>query len=238
MIIFLTSCVNAIRNPSVIYCQESGYTFSIQKTAEGEIGICDLPDGTSVNAWDFLKGKVGTEFNYCSENGYGTKTIKNSEKCSSIYSNECSICIDNENKEIQEPTKLMNLNFKESVCGDNVCNVGENFEICPKDCKSGSEDGYCDGIKDNICDLDCKLIEDLDCEKTNIHNFKVTEKRDLQCIYDGKCYSECIHTDDIDCKCIDSKSRECQIALNSLKRKGNNENLFQKLFSWLDNLFN
>jgi hypothetical protein len=45
----------------------------------------------------------------------------------------------------------------------------ENYFNCPKDCVSGSQDGVCDGIKDDRCDPDCvrfKMLEqDPDCLK-------------------------------------------------------------------------
>jgi len=31
----------------------------------GGRGICILPDGSKVSAWDFYKGKVGKEYSYC-----------------------------------------------------------------------------------------------------------------------------------------------------------------------------
>lgn len=44
--------------------------------------------------------------------------------------------------------------------------LGENYKTCPKDCSSGSEDGYCDGKPDGICDPDCNKEDDIDCMKT------------------------------------------------------------------------
>jgi hypothetical protein len=50
-------------------------------------------------------------------------------------------------------------------CGNGMCETGENYANCPKDCKSGSRDGYCDRVKDGVCDQDCKSGEDEDCRK-------------------------------------------------------------------------
>ena len=49
-------------------------------------------------------------------------------------------------------------------CGDSVCEGFESYKNCPEDCPSGSKDGYCDRVKDLICDPDCKAGEDPDCK--------------------------------------------------------------------------
>jgi len=63
------------RNPSAAYCEHLGYRYSIQKDAKGnEKGMCLLPDGNMVNAWDFYKGKIAHEYNYGALKGYETET--------------------------------------------------------------------------------------------------------------------------------------------------------------------
>jgi len=54
-------------------------------------------------------------------------------------------------------------------CGDNICEteLNENYKTCPQDCPSGGADNYCDKVKDNICDPDCKENEDIDCMKVD-----------------------------------------------------------------------
>lgn len=51
------------------------------------------------------------------------------------------------------------------IFGNGVCEpgFGENYLTCPKDCPSGSRDGYCDKIADGRCDPDCGPGEDQDC---------------------------------------------------------------------------
>ena len=44
-------------------------------------------------------------------------------------------------------------------------NLGENHKTCPQDCLSGSADGYCDMLKDGICDPDCSVESDQDCQR-------------------------------------------------------------------------
>lgn len=40
---------------------------------------------------------------------------------------------------------------------------GENYKYCSEDCPSGSQDGYCDGVEEGICDPDCTIGKDPDC---------------------------------------------------------------------------
>ena len=53
-----------------------------------------------------------------------------------------------------------------NTCGNVICEPYESYENCPKDCKSGSKDGFCDGVKDGICDPDCTQKTDPDCAET------------------------------------------------------------------------
>ena len=54
-----------------------------------------------------------------------------------------------------------------NLCGDNVCESGENYLTCAKDCRSGVKDGVCDGVKDGVCDFDCEAAKDSDCAAAN-----------------------------------------------------------------------
>jgi len=168
MIITIPS-VFGLRDPSIVYCKALGYNFTTSLTKEGEMSICQFPDGSSCEVWSFLKGKCGNEYSYCKQKGYMIKNISDIEKCVSIFSDECAVCILENGTEV-EVTTLMGLSFQEGRCGDDRCTVGENYANCPQDCHSGSEDGYCDGITDGICDPDCVALEekvkDPDCITT------------------------------------------------------------------------
>ncbi|MFH1403262.1 MAG: hypothetical protein ABIH11_03230 [Candidatus Altiarchaeota archaeon] len=60
----------------------------------------------------------------------------------------------------------INVRRLSNYCGNRECGKGENFGNCPKDCKSGGGDGYCDGIPEGKCDPDCMTYDmDNDCEK-------------------------------------------------------------------------
>jgi chitodextrinase/C1A family cysteine protease len=65
-----------MKNPSAVYCETLGYEYMIKKDAEGnQIGMCRLPNGEVVNAWDFYKGKVAKEFSYPAKKGYEIETV-------------------------------------------------------------------------------------------------------------------------------------------------------------------
>lgn len=206
-VIILTNSAHALKNPAAVYCTSLGYDYDVETWIDGgQIGLCKLPNNQTVEAWAFLKGKVGKEYSYCTRQGYKIKTIYG-EKCSSIYSSECAACI--VNGEEVEVTKLMNLNFEEGECGDEICAIGENFGNCPQDCPSGSEEGYCDAIMDGICDQDCKTGEDVDCKPEYQCGNKICEPNEnshscaIDCIFSGKDnYCDALEDDkcDPDCK--------------------------------------
>ncbi|MCW1296500.1 MAG: DUF333 domain-containing protein [Candidatus Parvarchaeota archaeon] len=162
--IALPNLVFALKNPAEVYCSALGYEYVVESTPEGELGICKLQNGQEVDAWQFLRGEVAQESSYCSKQGYQIKTISDWDKCVRLLSQECAVCVLDDGEEV-EVTRLMGLHFEETICGDGTCGVPENFSSCPKDCPSGSLDGYCDKMKDNICDPDCRKAEDPDCEE-------------------------------------------------------------------------
>jgi len=67
------------------------------------------------------------------------------------------------------------------TCGNKVCEEHESHESCTKDCSSGSQDDFCDGISDGICDPDCSIKTDVDCaekgelNQTTTHHLKGQE---------------------------------------------------------------
>ncbi|MEM2919043.1 MAG: DUF333 domain-containing protein [Candidatus Altiarchaeota archaeon] len=163
LILILSNLATSMLNPAAVYCNSLGYEYVIEQTPEGEIGFCKFKDGSKCSDWEFLSGKCGQKYSYCSKEGYKIKTTTDFEKCAHLFSEECAVCVLKNGTEI-EVTKLMNLNFDEGVCGDNICVLGENFLSCPQDCPSGSYDGYCDGLKDGKCDPDCEIGKDPDCK--------------------------------------------------------------------------
>jgi putative hemolysin len=123
----------ALRDPAAVYCEALGYNYTIESTGEGQRGFCQLPNDQTVDAGEFLQGKVAQEYSYCQQMGYEIRTLTDSEKCSSIYTDECAVCVLEDGMEA-EVTELMGLTFWTGVCGDGVCGYPEDSETCPEDC--------------------------------------------------------------------------------------------------------
>lgn len=68
----------------------------------------------------------------------------------------------------QKAMECVNNKCVSKKCGNNKCDTDENYNTCPKDCPSGLGDGYCDGVKDGLCDPDCSKNEDVDCKSSKL----------------------------------------------------------------------
>jgi C1A family cysteine protease len=53
-------------------------------------GVCILPNDSIVDAWDFFRGKVATEYSYCEKMGYRTEYLKTDTEG---YVTECAVCV-------------------------------------------------------------------------------------------------------------------------------------------------
>lgn len=42
-------------NPASTYCVDMGGSVSIQNTGSGDIGICTLPDGSTIEEWELFR---------------------------------------------------------------------------------------------------------------------------------------------------------------------------------------
>ncbi len=71
-----TFAQKGLKNPAAAYCEFMGYGYTIQPDEKGnQIGMCILPNGQHVNAWDFYKGKVAKEYSYAARKGYSIETV-------------------------------------------------------------------------------------------------------------------------------------------------------------------
>ena len=63
------------KNPAAVYCEQLGYRYSVESDRAGnDVGVCVLPNGQKVNAWDFYRGKVAKEYSYAAMKGYDITT--------------------------------------------------------------------------------------------------------------------------------------------------------------------
>ncbi len=210
-----------LMNPAAVYCYALNYTYDATTSS------CILPNHKAVSGWAFLEGRVAQSFSYCKIKGYKMRTVRNSSLCSRIFSSECTVCVLPNGSE-EEATKLMNLSFSNTYCGDGVCDVGENYTNCPEDCpqpievvqvnssqnrvtnstvidslKSKCGNGICDdGETYKTCPQDCPSGSlDGYCDR----------------VKDGRCDPDCKNGEDPDCPRIltsrESKESKKSIAL-------------------------
>jgi len=123
---------SAIRNPAAVYCVESGYSYEIQETSKGQVGICKFPDASICNAWDFLRGNCGLDHSSCMMKGLGQRKATGLECDSKDPQTQCLVCIFPDGSTV-EVTKLLE-SLDRSICGNGICQWNENFESCPRDC--------------------------------------------------------------------------------------------------------
>lgn len=49
-----------IPNPAAVFCVETGGAYSMETTAAGTRGLCTLPDGRVVDAWEHFRDNWDT----------------------------------------------------------------------------------------------------------------------------------------------------------------------------------
>ena len=50
-----TSSPAGIANPASVYCESVGGTVEIVTTSDGQVGMCHLPDGTTIDEWELFR---------------------------------------------------------------------------------------------------------------------------------------------------------------------------------------
>ena len=101
-----TDVLMGMPNPAAAYCEALGYEYEIVKDNSGEHGICLLPDGRRVNAWEFFRGKVAPEYSWCVRNGYGIAT-RTEDRGS--FTTECAVCLSEDGTEVGTAAEMMEL---------------------------------------------------------------------------------------------------------------------------------
>lgn len=122
--VLLSINCSALSNPANAYCNEmnkefGGYSYKIVNTPNGEKGICVMPDKTECEEWNFLEGKCGQAFSYCTKQGYDIKTIKGGGR----FSEEYGACIPKTQKQIAAlgsggKSVIDTMNLRQKIIGD------------------------------------------------------------------------------------------------------------------------
>jgi len=92
-------------NPAAVYCRELGYEYQVVDAAEGQHGVCVLPDGSECDGWGFLQGKCGQSYSYCATQGYDLVTKSDGKNSLSA---EYGVCV-RDGQEVGPVTELMGL---------------------------------------------------------------------------------------------------------------------------------
>lgn len=111
----------ALRDPAAVYCTALNYTFTLTTVPSGGMAdTCILPNNQKVDAWQFLQGRVATEYSYCAKQGYRLVTVNDSKACGVLMTPSCAACILPDGS-ATEVTKLMKLDLREKLCSNGRC---------------------------------------------------------------------------------------------------------------------
>jgi len=108
-------------NPAAVYCDSLGYDYEIIKDGNGEQGVCNFPDQTSCDDWEFLAGECGQHFSYCAQEGLDT-VVKHDGQYG--ITQTYAVCVDQKGIERGPVVGLMDLEAKSLGC-----NVGLGLPV-------------------------------------------------------------------------------------------------------------
>lgn len=54
-----TTAATGLANPASVFCVDQGGTVEIVDEADGQVGYCNLPDGTRVDEWEYFRAESG-----------------------------------------------------------------------------------------------------------------------------------------------------------------------------------
>jgi len=151
------------------YCAREGYQIKTVSDPDGKClkfftencAVCILPDGSEVEVTELMGLRF--EEGIC---GDGRCVIgETHETCPQDCVKPEEVEEEKKEEKLPTPEEKPEIPVEEEkkLCGNNVCDPQESYKNCAIDCPSGSKDGYCDELKDGICDPDCKQGEDKDC---------------------------------------------------------------------------
>jgi putative hemolysin len=54
-----TTAPAGIANPASVYCVDQGGSVEIVDESGGQVGYCNLPDGTRIEEWEYYRSQTG-----------------------------------------------------------------------------------------------------------------------------------------------------------------------------------
>ena len=102
-----------IADPACVYCEALGYNCSN--------GNCTLPDGSSVPAWEFYRGKAGQKYSFCELQGY---RIESRTEDMGGWTSEYAVCVFDDCSECGEEEHF------DGTCGPSNCSSWTMAEGC------------------------------------------------------------------------------------------------------------
>ena len=97
-------------NPAAVYCTDLGFRFlNVLLPGGGQVGRCQFTEEVSCPAWDFLSGKCGQVYSYCSQHGLGIRTVSGG---ADGFSREYAECLDPDGQSLGPVSRLSSLDQK------------------------------------------------------------------------------------------------------------------------------
>ncbi len=98
----------ALPNPAAAYCNLLGYEYKTVAASAGVRGVAVIEPGIEFDAWDFFKGKVGSDFAFGALYGYDTECVRtNLGGCTLEY----AVCVPRGQKQLQGAARIPLLEF-------------------------------------------------------------------------------------------------------------------------------
>lgn len=96
-----------VANPAAVYCTELGYDYEILEEENGQKGVCNFNSRQSCDAWEFLQGKCGQKYSYCSKIRYNLEVRDDGKN---PFTKEYAVCT--RGRRERSVVDLMNLDEK------------------------------------------------------------------------------------------------------------------------------
>lgn len=89
-VILVAGRARALPNPAALYAKQLGYEYKVVSTPEGEKDVVVVEPGVEFDAWDFYRGKVGSQYAYGDFYGYDTICVTENKGSFTV---ERAVCV-------------------------------------------------------------------------------------------------------------------------------------------------